>query len=108
MDIFDHSLASFQPNTSSLIQPALSPNPKGKNGKDVGAAAQDFEAMFASQMMQPMWAGLDADGMFDGGSAEETFRSMMINEYGKMVAKTGGLGIAPQVKAEMLRMQEAS
>ncbi|MBI3419077.1 MAG: rod-binding protein [Proteobacteria bacterium] len=85
-------------------QAALAQKPK-IHGKNVGAVAQDFESMFLSQMLSPMWSGLEADGMFDGGYAEETFRSMLVNEYGKTLAKTGGLGISNQVKAEMIRMQ---
>jgi Rod binding domain-containing protein len=92
------------------IQSALSAHApkKATNLKGVDAAAQDFEAMFVSNMMAPMWQTVETDGEFDGGSAEETFRSMLINEYGKNIAKNGGLGFAPAVKAEMLRIQEAS
>lgn len=75
---------------------------------EAGKAAEDFEAMFVSQMLAPMWEGVETDGMFGGGSAEETFRGMMINEYGRLIAKTGGLGIASDVKAELLRHQEAA
>jgi flagellar protein FlgJ len=69
-------------------------------------AAEDFESMFLSQMLAPMWQGIETDGMFGGGSAEETFRGMLMNEYGKVVSKAGGLGIASAVKTELLRMQE--
>jgi hypothetical protein len=31
----------------------------------------------------------------------------MIQEYGKIAARTGGMGIADQVQREILRMQEA-
>jgi len=35
-------------------------------------------------------------------------RTFMLQEYGKLVAKTGVLGIAAQVKTEMIRAQEGA
>ena len=72
----------------------------------VKEAAQQFEAFFVGQMMEYMTAGLKADGVFGGGHAEETWRSMMNQEYGKQVAKTGKLGIADSVMKSMLEAQE--
>lgn len=79
---------------------------KKATDKEAQKAAEDFEAMFLSQMLAPMWAGIETDGTFGGGSAEETYRSMLINEYGKLVSKAGGIGIADSVKAELLKLQE--
>ena len=72
----------------------------------VKEAAQQFEAFFVGQMMEYMTAGLKADGVFGGGQAEETWRSMLNQEYGKQVAKTGRLGIADTVMKSMLEAQE--
>lgn len=69
-------------------------------------AAKDFEAVFLSEMMKPMFDGLKSDGMFGGGHAEEIFRSVMIQEYGKMVADTGRVGIADHVRDAMIKLQE--
>jgi hypothetical protein len=63
--------------------------------------------MYLSQMISPMFAGLECEGEFDGGSAEQSWRGMMVNEYGKSIARAGGLGIAAPVKAELIRLQEA-
>lgn len=73
---------------------------------NVDKAAQDYEAMFLSQMFQHMFAGVSTDGMFGGGHAEEMFRSMMVDEYSKLVSRSGGVGIADSVRGEMLKMQE--
>jgi hypothetical protein len=32
----------------------------------------------------------------------------MIDEYGKLISRSGGLGIADQVKREMLKIQEVA
>lgn len=70
-------------------------------------AAEKFEAFFLSQMMQPMFANIDVEEPFGGGNAEKIWRSMMVDEYGKSMAKSGGIGIADTVYREILRAQEA-
>ena len=74
--------------------------------KRIEETAQDFEAMFVSEMIKPMFAGIETDGPFGGGKGEEVFRGFLLSEYGKMVAKSGTIGIADHVKAEMIRLQE--
>lgn len=78
-----------------------------KDMQEIEAVAKDFEAMFVSEMMKPMFAGLDTSPPFGGGKTEDVFRGLMIQEYGKMIAETGQLGIADVVKAEMIKLQEA-
>jgi len=68
-------------------------------------AAEDFEAVFIAQMMEPMFKGLRTDGPFGGGNGEMVFRSLMIQEVGKEIAGSGGIGIADGVYREMLKMQ---
>lgn len=68
-------------------------------------AAEDFESVFVAQMMEPMFQGLKTDGMFGGGSGEQVFRSLMIQEVGKEIAAAGGVGVSDAVYGEMLRMQ---
>ncbi|EGY00310.1 Chemotactic signal-response protein cheL [Nitrospirillum viridazoti Y2] len=69
-------------------------------------AAKEFESVFISQMLQHMWEGVKVDENFGGGHAEEMFRGMMIEEQAKAITKGGGLGIADEIKKEMMRMQE--
>lgn len=69
-------------------------------------AAQEFEAVFIAEMLKPMFEGIKHDGMFGGGKGEEIFHGMMVQEYGSMLAQTGGIGIADEVKATMIRMQQ--
>lgn len=44
--------------------------------------------------------------MFGGGNGEKVFRSLLINEYGKAMAKTGTVGVADYVMKSILEMQE--
>lgn len=95
---FDPSLV----NNRAVAAPSL------KNGMSVDKAAQDFEAMFLSQMLSMMWEGVEVDPNFGGGHGEEMFRSMMIEQQGKLIVRAGGVGIARHVKDAMLHMQEKS
>ncbi|MES2860744.1 MAG: rod-binding protein [Pseudomonadota bacterium] len=67
--------------------------------------AEQFEASFLSQMLKPMFEGIDTDGPFGGGEAEGTWRSFMIDAMAKQTVKAGGIGLADTVVAEMIRMQ---
>lgn len=70
--------------------------------------AEEFEAVFLSIFIEQMYAGIKTDGPFGGGSAEETYRSMLSQEYGRNIARSGGVGIADAVYAEILKAQEAA
>tara|TARA_R110002096_G_scaffold23725_3_gene75430 strand:+ start:710 stop:1042 length:333 start_codon:yes stop_codon:yes gene_type:complete len=69
-------------------------------------AAEDFEAVFLTQMIKPMFDTLPTDGMFGGGQAENIYRGLMVEEFGKSLAKNGGIGIADSVYRELLKLQE--
>lgn len=68
-------------------------------------AAREFEAVFIAEMMKPMFEGIEVEAPFGGGKGEEVFRGMLLQEYGKITAQSGGLGFADQVKAAMIQMQ---
>lgn len=80
-------------------------------GQDVAKArqaAQEFEAHFISQMMQPMFDTIKTNEMFGGGPGEDMWKSLMVDEYGKAAARAGGIGIADHVMAAMLQAQETA
>lgn len=83
--------------------PAL---PKGAGEAAVQKAAEEFEAVFLSQMLETMFKDVPTGGMFGGGSGEQIWRSTMLQEYGRTLAKAGGIGIADMVAREMMRLQE--
>jgi flagellar protein FlgJ len=80
--------------------------PGGVDEKSVRTTAESFESFFVGQMLEYMTEGMKPDEEFGGGHAEEMWRSMMNQEYGKQIVKSGGLGIANQVMASMLKAQE--
>lgn len=79
----------------------------GKTKDSAIKAGKEFEAQFMSQMFQHMFEGIKTDGIFGGGNGEEMFRSLLTDEYGKMVANRGnGIGIGAQVTKMLLQHQE--
>lgn len=91
------------PATDPSGQHTLTPGQTEKTRK----SAQDFEAMAVGQMLQPMFNTVDTSkGLFGGGKGEAAWKPMMVDEMAKMLAKSGGIGIADAVMKEMLHMQE--
>lgn len=68
--------------------------------------AEDFESFFLAQSFENMFSGVEADAMFGGGSSETVYRSLLLQEYSKVAARRGGIGIANAVQREILRAQE--
>ncbi len=93
----------------ALQSAASVPNvPKNMNAEKIQKTAEDFEAFFLGQMLQPMFASIGTSGPFGGGHAEKVWRSMMVDEIGKSVAKSGGIGLADSVQRAIIAMQEVS
>lgn len=101
LSIMDNGQLALQ---SAQIMPKLG---RIDSAAKADKVAQDFESVFLSQMLQPMFKGIEAEEPFGGGQGEEVWRSMMVDEIGKQMARAGGIGLASSVKAEILRMQEA-
>lgn len=99
--------AAFAVATDTALAARTASAPRSTTDpKAAHATAMKFEGMFLSQMLSLMWADVPTDGMFGGGHGEEMFRSLLINEYGKAIARSGGLGIASSVERVLLHTQE--
>jgi Rod binding domain-containing protein len=68
--------------------------------------AENFEAFFLGQMLQPMFSSIEPAQPFGGGHAEKIWKSMMVDEVGKSMAKHGGIGLADMIQRDLLRLQE--
>ena len=88
-------------NYSSLVN-------RSRTIEDVKKSAEDFEAVFVTQMVQHMYKGVQADPLFGGGNAEEVFKTFLFDEYGKVMAKAGGIGIASHIQEELMKTQQLS
>ncbi|MFT3977474.1 MAG: rod-binding protein [Sphingomonas bacterium] len=72
--------------------------------KDI-AAARDFEAVFIGQMTRMMLDSVD-QGEFSGGNGEQIFRGVLAEKIGGEIARAGGIGIAPQVLDQIIKLQQ--
>ena len=102
----DALVAGLQKQAAGQAAALSSAAGKSTDLNKVRDAAQKFEAFFIGQMMEHMTSGLETDETFGGGHGEDVWKSMLNQEYGKEVAKTGRLGITDQVMKGMLKMQE--
>ena len=67
--------------------------------------ARDFEAVFIGQMTQLMMESAPTDGEFSGGHGEEMFRGVLAEKLGNEIAKHGGIGLAPAVMEQIIKLQ---
>ncbi|KQS46938.1 MULTISPECIES: rod-binding protein [unclassified Sphingomonas] len=67
--------------------------------------AKSFEAVFLGQMTQMMMETVETDGPFGGGHGEEMFRGVLAEKLGTAIAAKGGIGLAPAVMAQIIKLQ---
>lgn len=72
----------------------------------VSAAAEEFEAVMLTAMLKPIFDGVEISEPFGGGEGEKMWQGLLVEEYAKEMAASGGIGIADQVRSELLRIQE--
>jgi Rod binding domain-containing protein len=91
----------------NLLRPTagLGYAPSTAGSAKIKSTAQAFEASFIGQMLQPMFEGLSTAAPFGGGEGEGAFRSFLVDAMAKQMAKKGGIGLAPTIEREMIRMQ---
>lgn len=101
------TVAMAQARAAFSAGAANPPAPRaGMNMEQIRKTAEEFEAFYLAQALEPMFAGVTPAEPFDGGPGEEMWRSLQVQEYGKALARSGGVGLADSVVREMLRMQE--
>jgi len=79
-----------------------------QNIEAIKESAQEFEAVFLSQMVKTMFEGINVDPLFGGGKGEDMFQSLLIQEYGKEMASAGGIGIADHVARQLVEIQSGA
>ncbi len=94
----------MDPVVAPAARPALAPVPAA--AARMRETAEAFEASFLSQMLKPMFEGLSTEAPFGGGEAEGTWRGFLVEAMAKQTVRAGGIGLADQVVARMLKMQE--
>lgn len=76
--------------------------------EEIERVAKEYEEVAINKMLQQMNEGIKPDPIFGGGHAEEIYRDMLITQHAKIIAETGGIGIAESIKKDMKRMNNGN
>ena len=76
-----------------------------KTRAQIDNTARDFEAAFIGQMLNHMFEGVDAPAPFGGGHGEDAFKSFLTEAVAKQMAANGGMGLADDLRRQMLQLQ---
>lgn len=76
---------------------------EGTDPAQARKVAGEFEAMFVGMMLKSMRATVGKDELTGGGRGEETFRSLLDQEYAAAASRNGGLGLAKMIEKELTR-----
>lgn len=102
------------------ITPQVSPATARSNPQDalrgvdrtdktaVREAAEEFEAVFLNTMLQNMFTGLQEGGTWGNGHGSDAWQGLLIDEYARTIAESGGIGLADSVERELLALQEGA
>ncbi len=99
-------MAAFLPVERPVVPVAL-PSQRPTASDAIRKTAEEFEAVFLSELLAPIFENLDTDQLGGGGEGERAFRPLLVQEYAKEFAKAGGIGVADSVTRELLRLQAA-
>ncbi len=76
------------------------------NSKNMQKKAQELEAVFLHILLSQMFSSIKTNSIFGGGQGEKTWRSMQSEQYANLLAQNGGVGLADQIVADLLLVQE--
>jgi flagellar protein FlgJ len=68
--------------------------------------SQEFESVFLDLVMQSMRKTIQKSELTDGGAGEEVFRSMLDQEYSKIISQQNLTGIAGTIEKDLLKLLE--
>lgn len=92
--------ASVELTSNQPILPLEAPRAKAEATIGPDAAlrktAQEFEAVFLAEMLKHTGINTAPEG-FDGGYGEDAFSSLITEEYARILAGSGGIGLAEQI-----------
>ena len=100
------TLQSAQSQAATAQQNQATAAMSGGTGKSNARLGLDFETMCLTNLLSPMFEGLQTDGPFGGGHAEETMRSFYVGAMAKQMAQRGGIGISSMMQNQLLKLQE--
>lgn len=98
-------MTTIASTTNLVLSPerGLTSAPGASEREKLHEAAQHFEAIFVRQMLaEARKTSFDSEGIFSSG-ALQTFRQMQDDQFADLAAKTGALGLASVIEAQLAR-----
>ncbi len=89
--------------TPAPVLPTL-PVATAEQKAKIGKVSRDFESSFLSVMLGAVSSGVKTES-FGGGEGEDAFKSFMNEAVAKSMTARGGIGLAPKLQAELLKLQ---
>ena len=77
-----------------------------KSPSALRVVAEEMEGLFISQMINHMFKGIKTDGLTGVGNGEAMVRDLLVQEYGKTISKSSGIGLADSIERQLLERQE--
>ena len=95
------------PLNPSATLPVQAPGGAGPGAShaEIAKTAEEFEAVFLGEMSKLMLESVEMGDAFSGGHAEQIFRGILAEKLGGEIARRGGVGLAPAVMEQMIKMQ---
>lgn len=78
--------------------------PDARRVAELRAVSVRFEAAFLTQVLDLAGVGKAPEG-FDGGAGEDAFRGHMLAEQGRIMAESGGIGLAESIFQSLLQKE---
>ena len=86
-------------NTNIQNQTAFSLYERNQKDLQLTQVAEEFEALFVSQMLKQAHKSKLADGIFDS-SSQETYQSLLDQEWSRKLSTNASFGIAEAIKIQ--------
>ena len=99
------ALSLTTPQVDPTAAPAATSAAELARRGQIHATAQKFEASFLTSVLQTMFQSVPTAAPFGGGPGEDMWKSFLAEAMAKNMARRGGVGIAPAVEREMLKLQ---
>ncbi len=80
----------------------------GRQERAAGKVAREFESLFIGMMLKSMRETVGKDSLTGGGRGEEVYRSLLDEEYARVLAERGGVGLAASLEKELVQPSRAT
>ncbi|NLT19605.1 MAG: muramidase [Syntrophomonadaceae bacterium] len=93
--------ANIQAKSNKDFNQVLNNALKTKDEEKLMQACRELESVFLSKVMETMRASIPRSEFITRSFAEETFESMLYDEYAREISKNGSIGIAEMMYKQL-------